>query len=124
MTGRNRQGGLTLISWLIVIAIAAFFSVVGLKSLPVYLNHYKVLSIMKNVASQPGATEETPAALRESFSRRFDIDMVKHVTEQQIKVVGQPGGARSLKLEYDVRVHMFYNVDAIFVFKENIPIGR
>lgn len=124
MASRHHQRGLTLISWLIVIAIAAFFATVGLKSVPVYLNHFKIVSIMKNVASQPGAAEETPHDIREGFMRRFDIDMVKHVDEREIKVVGNPGGERSLSLEYEVRLHMFYNIDAVYVFNEKIPLAR
>ncbi|HXG28872.1 MAG TPA: DUF4845 domain-containing protein [Nevskiales bacterium] len=122
MSRQKQQRGLTLISWLLVIAIAVFFGLVGIKSIPVYLNHYKVLSIMKNVASQPGVAEETTAEIRKSFERRFDIDMVKHLSHNDVKVVGQPGGDRSLVVEYEVRVHMFYNVDAVYVFKEEVPL--
>ncbi|MGH8453722.1 MAG: DUF4845 domain-containing protein [Nevskiales bacterium] len=122
MTSRHHQSGLTLISWIVVIGIVAFFAVVGVKSLPIYLNHFKILSIMKGVAIQPGVKEETPMEVRERFARRFDIDMVKHLDEREIKVVGQPGGARSVVAEYEVRVHMFYNVDAIYTFKENVQL--
>lgn len=124
MTSRHHQRGLTLISWLIVIAITAFFVTVGMKSLPIYLNHYKIVSIMHAIAKQPGIRESSPADIRESFARRFDIDMVRNVDEREVKVVGNPGGQRALSLKYETRVHMFYNVDAVYVFDENVPIGN
>ncbi len=122
MASMHRQSGLTLISWMVVIAVVAFFAVVGLKSLPIYLNHYKIVSIMQNVAGQPGISESSPLEIRETFSRRFDIDMVKHVDEREIKVKGAPGGPRTMELKYEVRIKMFYNVDAVFVFDEKVPL--
>lgn len=124
MTGYKQQRGLTLISWMVVIGVVVFFAMVGLKSLPVYLNHYKIVSIMKNVASQPGAAEQSPADIRKSFERRFDIDMVKHVSEKDIKVTGSAGGKKVMTLDYEVRVHMFYNIDTVYIFKESFPLGN
>lgn len=124
MASRSRQRGLTMISWLLVIGIAVFLGMVGMKSLPVYMNHYKVVSILKNLAGQPGAAEQTPRDIGKSLEKRFDIDMVNHVTHKDVKVAGQPGSPRALVLDYEVRVHMFYNVDAIYMFSENVPLGN
>lgn len=122
MTSRHHQQGLTLISWIVVIGVVAFFGVVGLKSLPIYLNHFKISQITKGVANQPGVAEETPHEIRERFAKRFDVDMVKYLDEREIKVIGMPGGARSVVAEYEVRVHMFYNVDAVYSFKETAQL--
>lgn len=122
MTSRHHQRGMTLISMIIMIAVAAFFLVVGAKSLPIYLDHYKVISIMKNLAQQPGAAENTPAEIRESLMRRFDIDMVKYLDEREVLVKSQPGGGRAMIAKYEVRVHMFYNVDAVYVFDDTVPL--
>lgn len=125
MDTKNRQRGMSLISWIFVIAVAVFLGMVGVKSLPVYLNHYKVVSIMHNVAAQPGAAQFSPNEVKMTFQRRFDVDMVKHLRQDasQIRVVNNPGGARALALDYEVRVHMFYNVDTVYSFKENVPLG-
>jgi hypothetical protein len=49
--------------------------------------------------------------------------MVKYVDYKDVKVVGQTG-ERTLTLEYEVRVHMFYNVDTVYMFEEEIPLGN
>jgi Tfp pilus assembly major pilin PilA len=121
---QKQQRGLTLISWIVVIAIAVFLGLIGIKSLPVYMNHYKIVSIMNNVAGQPGVAEQSAAEIRKSFERRFDIDMVKHLDHKDVKVVGNPGGPRKIVAEYEVRIPMFYNVHAVYVFKEEIPLGQ
>lgn len=124
MANKKHQRGMTLISWMLVIGIAIFIGMVGIKSLPVYMNHYKVISILKNIAGQPGAADQTPRDISKSLEKRFDIDMVKHVTHKDVKVTGQPGNPRTMVLDYEVRVHMFYNVDAVYSFSENVPLGN
>jgi hypothetical protein len=120
----KQQRGLTLISWLVVIAVVVFFGMVGIKSLPVYMNHFKIKSILHNLASQPSVFEQTSPEIRRSLENRFDIDMVKHLRPWEVKVVGNPGGERALVAEYEVRVHMFYNVDTVYAFKEEVPLRR
>ncbi len=124
MAHEKHQRGMTMISWMVVIGIVIFFGMVGIKSLPVYMNHYKVVSILKNVAGQPGATDQTPRDISKTLEKRFDIDMVNHVTHKDVKVAGQPGNPRALVVDYEVRVHMFYNVDAVYTFSENVPLGN
>jgi hypothetical protein len=119
----KQQRGLSLISWLVVIGIVVFLGMLGIKSLPVYLNHYKIASILHNIASQPGVAEETTIDLRQTLERRFDIDMVKYLDDREVKVVGNEGSDnRKLVAQYEVRVHMFYNVDAVYVFDEQVPL--
>ncbi len=124
MAHEKHQRGMSLISWMVVIGIAIFFGMVGIKSMPVYMNHYKVLSILKNIAGQPGAANESARDIGKSLEKRFDIDMVNHVTHKDVKVTGQPGNPRAMVLDYEVRVHMFYNVDAVYSFSENVPLGN
>lgn len=122
MALRKEQRGLSMLSWLVVIGIAVFFGMVGIKSFPVYMNHYKVVSILQNVAGQPTAGEQTPRDIAKTLEKRFDIDMVKHVTHKDVKVTGKNAGQRELELIYEVRVHMFYNVDAVYSFEERVPL--
>jgi Tfp pilus assembly major pilin PilA len=119
----KQQRGLTLISWLVVIAVTVFIGMVAIKSLPVYLNHYKIVSILKSVANQSQVTELSMFDIRQTLERRFDIDMVKHLDERQVKVVGNPGSNnRMLIAQYEVRIHMFYNIDTVYAFDEQVPI--
>ncbi len=122
MALRKKQRGLSMLSWLVVIGIAVFFGMVGIKSLPVYMNHYKVLSILKSVAGQPTIGDQTPRDIALTLEKRFDIDMVKHVTHKDVKVVNLKKDARELALVYEVRLHMFYNVDTVYMFEEHVPL--
>lgn len=123
MHPKKQQRGLGLIMWLVVIAIAIFFGMVGIKSIPVYLNHYKVVSILHSISNQSSVSQMSNYDLKIALERRFDIDMVKYLGDREVKVVGSEGSSnRKLVAQYEVRVPMFYNVDAVYSFDEQVPI--
>ena len=38
----NRQKGMTMLSWLVVLAILVFFILIGIKMVPTYLENYSI----------------------------------------------------------------------------------
>lgn len=125
MNLKRQQRGLTLISWLVVIAIAVFLGMIGIKSLPIYLNHYKIVSILHSIANQPQSASLATYEIRQTLERRYDIDMVKHMDEREVRIVGSEGSdKRMLVAQYEVRIPMFYNVEVVYVFDEQVPLKK
>ena len=42
---------MTLISWLIVISIALFFTLIGMKMVPTYLENYAIVQVLENMTT-------------------------------------------------------------------------
>lgn len=123
MALKKHQRGLGLIAWVVVIAVSVFLGMIGIKSMPVYMNHYKIVSILHSISNQSQVSEMSNYDLKIALERRFDIDMVNHLRASRVKIVGQEGGSnRKLAAQYEVRLHMFYNVDAVYSFDEQVPI--
>lgn len=123
MKSKKQQQGLSLIAWMFVIVVAVFIGMVSLKSFPIYMNHFKIVSILKSIANQSQVTEMSNQDLKTALERRFDIDMVKHLRFYHVKLVGSPGSSnRKMVAQYEVRIDMFYNVDAVYSFDEQIPV--
>ena len=55
----SRQHGMTLIGFLFVLAAALFVAYIGMKLVPIYLNHYSLVSAMKSLADEPDAPNMT-----------------------------------------------------------------
>lgn len=124
MVLQRQQRGMGLLAWIIVIAIFGFFLTLGIKSFPIYMNHYKVVSIMKLAANQPDVANASPTDIRKSMDRRFDVDMVNYIQPEDVKVINDKSGkGRILMVDYEVRIPMFYNIDAVYKFREEIPLG-
>src|SRR6056297_3295719 len=116
-----KQRGMTLIGFLIVLSVALFVAYIAMKLVPIYLNHYSVVSSMKSLAAEPDVAEMSEARLRDLLSRKFSTSYVKHVTARDIEVVRSTG--LEIVAEYEVREDLIGNLDAVITFKRVQPLN-
>lgn len=116
-----KQGGLTLIGFLIVLSLALFVAYLGMKIVPIYLNHYSVVTSMQNLAEEPGITSMSEARIRDRLARKFSTSYVKHVTARDI-VIERGTGLRIIA-EYEVREDLIGNMDAVVTFRRVQPLN-
>jgi len=111
----SNQRGITLIGFLIVLAAALFVAYIAMKLVPIYLNHYSVVSSMKSLAAEPDAANMSESRIRDLISRRFMTSYVKHVTPRDIEIVRSTG--IEIVAEYEVREDLIGNLDAVVTFR-------
>ena len=75
----STQNGLTLTSFLIVLAVVGFFIYIGMKLFPVYTEYNSVVTDMNGLAAEPGIKQKSPEEVRALLFRRFDISYVESV---------------------------------------------
>lgn len=117
----STQSGLTLTSFLIVLAVVGFFLYVGMKLFPVYTEYYSVVTDMKGLASEPGIKQKSPEEVRNLLFRRFQISYVDSVKPENVKVTRQNG--YQLRVAYEVRRNLMYNLDFVAVFDKTVELG-
>lgn len=119
---KRTQSGLSMWGWMYVIATLVMLGAMGMKGGPVYLNDVSIKGIMEKVAADPSAGSASPADLRGSIDKYCDTSYVKYVTGADVKIKANPKGGRMMELKYEVRIPMFYNVDAIFRFEHLVAL--
>ncbi|MCG7958380.1 MAG: DUF4845 domain-containing protein, partial [Candidatus Thiodiazotropha taylori] len=80
MQSIKKQRGLTFISWLVILIIAGFLVMVGIKITPVYIDHFAVKSALESVKNEPFAERKSKVELRNMVLKRLDITSIRHVT--------------------------------------------
>ncbi len=120
MKDLTHMRGMTLIGFLMILILVLFFAYLGIKLVPIYLNHYSVVSEMRAIASEPGSANTPPQTLRRDLMRRLDVSYVKHVRAEDIRVVR--GTTTDLVVSYDVEEHLIGNIDAIIRFHRAEPL--
>ena len=65
------QRGITLIGFLIVLALAGFFFLIGAKLLPMYTEFYAVKAAMVQVQNTPGAARLSPEKIWNILEKTF-----------------------------------------------------
>lgn len=119
---RRQQAGMTLISWVVVFAIAGVIAVSGLKLFPVYMEHLSVNSSMDSLVSDQGLRGAGPGELREALVRRLDINDVKRVKREDI-TIQRDGNIYRVNVAYEVVVPFVYNISFLVSFDDTVEVA-
>ncbi len=118
MNHSHGQRGITFIGMLILLAIIAAGLTVGARLLPLYLESYQVDAALDDLANDRRMSESSRGELREALFRQFSIDNVDSVQRQNVTFDEVSGGMEIL-VEYERRVHMIGNLDAVATFRKD-----
>lgn len=117
----GKQRGLTLIGFLIVLSLALFVAYLGMKIVPIYLNHYSVVTSLENLAEEPGVSGMSEARIRNLLERKFSTSYVKHISARDVVV--QRSSGLSVVAEYEVREDLIGNMDVVVSFRRVQPLN-
>lgn len=116
------QRGITLIGFLIVLALAGFFFLIGAKLLPMYTEFMAVKAAMVQVQNTPGSARLTPEQVWKILDRTFYTSYVDSVQRTDMQLVRQNG--YFLRIAYEVRKPLVYNLDVVAKFDHSVELGR
>lgn len=119
---RRMQRGITFLGFVIVAAVFGLFIFVGMTLYPMYSESFSVRAAMRAVANEPGAATMTPETIYASLVRRFDISYVESVKRDNVYIYNQNG--RKLRIAYEVRKPMVYNIDVVAKFDHVVDLTR
>jgi len=121
MNRMQDQRGMTLIGWLLVLAIGGFFLTLAVRLVPVYLEYFSVASSVDSLKDEPAIVKKSPDKLRDLLGRRFDVNDVEHVTPKDVRIERQ-SGQTTVDVKYQVQVPVMGNVDALVRFDKQVTL--
>ncbi|HBA35999.1 MAG TPA: hypothetical protein DCZ12_17885 [Gammaproteobacteria bacterium] len=117
----NRQAGLGLIAWIIVIAFAAAIITTGIRVLPVYIDHMAVKDIINDLQRDSSNQNISKREIRLQLHKRFKTNSLWDLDPDQIiKVIKDKERGLIFHVQYEVRKPVVGNVDLIVSFDEKI----
>ena len=117
----NRQGGMTMMSWLVVLGILVFFVLIGIKMVPTYIENYSVKQVLLNMENDRSVRSMTPAEMKKSFIKRLKINSVYEFNRDWIKIKKEKFGTK-FSVDYEIRKPVAGNVSIVMVFSESALI--
>lgn len=120
MTAIARQRGLSLLGFMFILILVLFATYIGIKLVPIYLNHMSVVSEMKAIASEAGSANQPPNTIRRNLMRRLDVSYVDHVDGEHIRI--EQADNVNLVVRYEVERHLIGNIDVIVRFHRVEPL--
>ncbi|MFI8718436.1 DUF4845 domain-containing protein [Stenotrophomonas sp. NPDC077464] len=109
------QRGMTLTSFLVVLAVVGFGLYIGMKLFPMYSEFYAVKTALKGLAKEPGIANKEPGQVQEMFFRRLDVSYSESVKPANVKFERVSGGW-NMKVNYEVRRPLVGNLDVVGKF--------
>ncbi|MCD9087577.1 DUF4845 domain-containing protein [Stenotrophomonas sp. SY1] len=109
---KYKQNGMTLTSFVVVLAVVGFALYVGMKLFPMYQEYYAVKASMKALANESSSADMDPNKAQELFFKRMDMNYSESVKRDNIKFDRIDGGWR-MNVSYEVRRPLIGNIDLV-----------
>lgn len=120
---KRTQRGITLIGFVITLAVVGLFVYMGMKTIPMYSEFYAVKQALNGLAQEPGVTAYDPAKIKDLFFRRLYISYADNIKAEHVKVVRKDAGYL-MTVEYEVRKPLIANLDVVGKFKAEKELRR
>lgn len=121
---RARQSGITLLGFIIILAVVGFFAFLFMKLYPAYYEYYNVVSAMEAIKREPAAARWSPQEILKSLEKRMYINYVdeKFVDKRSFQIK-RVGNGYTLSVKYERREPIIYNLDYVAKFERTVQIG-
>ena len=120
---KRNQGGLTLIGFVIVLAVVGLFAYIGMKLFPMYSEFYSVKQALKGLAAEPGIANTDPAKVKDLLFRRLYVSYAENVKPNNVKVT-RDGQGYVVTVQYEVRRELIGNLDVVGKFEASEDLLR
>jgi len=120
---KRNQEGMTLLSFVMVLAVVGFALYIGMKLFPMYQEYYAVRSAMKGLANEPGSGDMDPGRAKDMLFRRLDLNYVDNVKPDNVKFERADNGW-TMTVQYEVRKPLVGNLDVVGNFEASQDLTR
>lgn len=120
---KRTQSGMTLIGFILVLAVAGVFIYMGMKLIPMYSEYYAVKQAMKELSQESGISQNDPGKIKDLFFRRLYISYSDNVKPENVKLARRDAGYL-MTVDYEVRRPLIANLDVVGHFKVEQALSR
>ncbi len=111
----EKQRGLTMLSWLVVLGIAVFFILIGIKMVPTYMENHALQQVLTAMTNDIKVRQMSPAEMKKNFLKRLQINSVYEFDKKAITIKKEKFGTR-FSVDYEVRKPVGGNVFIVMTF--------
>ena len=118
---KSKQAGITMIGFLVVLAVVAFFGYMAMKLVPAYTEYMGVVKAMTQVSSE-GVEGKSLDEIRRNLLFKMDFQYVDDATIQPQDITIDRSNGNQLHVAYDKDIPFIYNIDFLVHFEKSVPL--
>lgn len=111
----SKQRGMGFMGFIFVAVGIIFVAIVGMKLVPAYLHSIQIAHILKEVANDSVMQTASVKDIKESYSKRANINYITDITAEDIEI-SKDGGKLVLSASYSVKIPVGGNASLVLEF--------
>lgn len=115
---RQKMQGLSIFTWLIILAIGGLLLLATIRLVPVYLEYNSVRTVINNVITDSNTAMLSEHQIRDTISKRFQVNRVESISANEVEIK-KDGTTIYIGVDYEVREPLISNVGLIVTFKRD-----
>jgi hypothetical protein len=123
MSFKNKQRGIGFLGLIVLAGVLGFTAVIGLKLFPVYMDSWKIDSIMDAVINEPGINDQSRREITEMMIKRLDIDAVESLNYsnagQRMSIVKRKNNV-TINVNYEITTPLLGNLSLLAAFDKSV----
>ena len=120
---KRKQGGMTMLGFLITLSVVILFLFCGMKIVPMYIAYYSVKKALASIANDQDTSSATKDKIRAMFARHITIDYVKIIKPEMLQIQTTDSGF-NLVVDYERREELIANLDVVGRFHAEQAVVR
>ncbi len=91
MKSLEKQRGMTMVSWIVVAALAGFVLITGVKLFPTYYQYYQLKTIMTSMSEDGIAKAKSKADIDKAFKKFLRTNEIRNLEKDEYKIARVKG---------------------------------
>ncbi|MED5606932.1 MULTISPECIES: DUF4845 domain-containing protein [Pseudomonas] len=116
------QKGMSLLGWLVVLAIVAFLASTAFKIIPHYLDYYAIEKAIKAVETDKAADVRSVPEFYSYVDKALTINNIRDLKLQDALTVEQDNNEFRAHLKYEKREPLIENLDLVVHFDKEFRV--
>lgn len=118
----NRQKGLGVGGWLIMILLFGGALTIGMKLFPVYMDHNTIVGVLDGMAAEDGYSPQRINAIQDAITKRFRLNNIRDFDyDNRMKIKREAEGVRVV-VSYEERIPLVANVQLLATFHKEVML--
>lgn len=117
---KYNQLGMTGLGWITILALIMFFALITIRLVPVYMEAFKVNTILESLEREPRMTQKSNGEIMRLITNRFSVDAVRFVNPNRDIFIENENGILTIEADYEIRTPMFGNIDVVAHFSKSV----
>ena len=115
-----RQRGASPIITLLFVAMLAFFVTIIFKLAPPYYDFWSIQKVAESFAEEPDLAELKTKEVESRFDKRLMVSNVRDFKRDENVTIMVKDQVLTIDIDYEVRLNMFRNIDAVIAFTHTV----